>query len=93
VFAGLTTDTVQGKLPPGGVRHPGCTSEPPRGYARGELRGQVVRWSGCGQPWLSFSEVGLYHTGGRYAVYVQVKQTAADDHTTEILDSLRVRAP
>jgi eukaryotic-like serine/threonine-protein kinase len=90
VFAGLTSDVRDGAVPPASVTHPGCTAGQPQTYERDGFRVHVVRWDRCPDP-VSFSEAGLYDAGGRFAVYVQVKQrTGGDDQARAVIDSVEV---
>jgi hypothetical protein len=94
VFVGMTTDLTPGRLPPPGFAdHPGCTREQPQPYRRGTLNGTITRWVRCDGGPISFSEVGLADTGGRFGLWIRVKQIDNTDLTRQILDSLRAQAP
>ncbi|HEX6471624.1 MAG TPA: protein kinase [Streptosporangiaceae bacterium] len=94
VFVGMTRDLTPGRLPPPAVsRHPNCRKEPTRPYRRGTLNGTITRWVRCDGGPISFSEIGLVDTSGRFGMWIRVKQIDNNDLTRRILDSLQVRAP
>ncbi|HEV7934489.1 MAG TPA: serine/threonine-protein kinase [Actinomadura sp.] len=94
VFIGMTTDVTPGKLPPpSAAQHSRCTKGRPEGYARGSLKGTVTRFTGCATGTPSITEIGLTDTGGRFGVWIRIKQLEGKDLTEQILDSVVVKGP
>jgi hypothetical protein len=90
VFAGLTHD-LNVPLPPAtlGNHRARCTRGTDRAYRHGSLSGQITPWTCSGS--ITIDEVGLRDSGGRYAIWVRVKQTGPPDLTRRILDSIRTK--
>ncbi len=87
VFVGVSGDAaLVGRV--GQIQHAGCTRTSAR-YGGGGFTGTVFRHACPGAA--SFAEVGLTGPGSRVRVYVQIKQPSGEDHTAQILASLRVR--
>jgi hypothetical protein len=74
----------------GQIAHPGCRKTTQE-YRRGDLNGTIFRHACPGAA--SFTEVGLTEHGAPTGVYVQIKHPTAEDHTSEILGSLRIGQP
>ncbi|MCW2918309.1 MAG: serine/threonine protein kinase [Actinomycetia bacterium] len=92
VFVGLTTDVAAGKLPPvRAASHPQCTKGQPEPYNRGTLKGTVTHYTACKTGTPSVTEVGLTDTGGKFGVWIRIRQTDATDRTKKILDSLVIK--
>jgi serine/threonine protein kinase len=92
VFVGMTRDLTPGRLPPPSVsRHPGCTQEKAKPYQRGTLKGTITRWVRCDNGPISFSEIGLTDTGGKFGLWIRIKQIDNNDLTNQILDSLKAK--
>jgi hypothetical protein len=92
VFVGLTTDVTPGKLPPASASaHPQCTKAQPEAYTRGTLKGTIIRYTACKSGTPSISEIGLTDTGGKFGLWIRIKQIDANDRTKKILDSLVVK--
>jgi tRNA A-37 threonylcarbamoyl transferase component Bud32 len=88
VFVGASRDAALVQKV-GQVQHTGCTKTSV-GYSHDGLTGTIYRHA-CPGP-ASFAEVGLTRQGSAIAWYVQIKQPSGEDHTTQILDTLRVTA-
>jgi serine/threonine protein kinase len=94
VFVGMTRDLTPGRLPPPNVsQHPGCTRQQPQPYERGTLKGTITRWVRCDGGPISFSEIGLTDSAGKFGLWIRVKQIDNNDLTKQILDSLQTKAP
>jgi serine/threonine protein kinase len=94
VFIGMTADVTPGKLPPpSAAQHPRCTKEQPENYTRGTLKGTVTRFTGCATGVPSITEIGLTDIGGRFGVWIRIKQTGGTDLTGRILESLQIKGP
>jgi hypothetical protein len=92
VFVGLTTDVTAGKLPPATAAvHPQCTKGQPEPYTRGTLKGTITHYTGCKTGTSSISEIGLTDTGGKFGLWIRIKQVDATDRTKKILDSLVIK--
>src|SRR5262249_48164159 len=86
VFVGLSTDRALAQKV-GQIPHNGCTKTLGT-YRSGSFTGRIYRHTCPGGS--SFTEVGLTARGTTTGVYVQIKQPSSEDHTRQILDSLRV---
>jgi serine/threonine protein kinase len=92
VFVGMTRDLTPGRLPPPSVsQHPGCSQEKAKPYQRGTLKGTITRWVRCDNGPISFSEIGLTDTAGKFGLWIRIKQIDNNDLTTQILDSLKAK--
>jgi serine/threonine protein kinase len=89
VFAGLTHD-LNVTLPPRtlGRHRLKCTESPAQPYRHGTLSGRITRWR-CGS--ITIDEVGLKDAGGRFAMWVRIKQAGPPDLTRKILDSIQTK--
>jgi serine/threonine protein kinase len=89
VFAGLTRD-LNVTLPPAtlGNHRAKCTEGPARPYSHGSLSGRITPWK-CGS--ITINEIGLRDSGGKFAMWVRIKQTGSPDLTGRILDSIRTK--
>jgi hypothetical protein len=94
VFVGLTTDVAAGKLPPATAsQHSQCTKGQPENYARGTLKGTITRYTKCTTGTPSISEIGLTDSGGKFGLWIRIKQIDDKDLTKQILDSLKAKGP
>lgn len=96
VFVGLTTDVTEGRLPPPNAsQHPSaCTAKgSPESYRRGTLSGTITRWTGCNGGKTSITEVGLRDAGGKFGLWIRIKQVDGVDRTKAILDSVKATGP
>lgn len=96
VFIGLTTDVTEGSLPPPSASlHPSAcpTKSPPEQYRRGTLSGTITRWTGCNGGNTSITEVGLRDSGGKFGLWIRIKQVDGTDRTKQILDSVTATGP
>ncbi|GAA2083346.1 serine/threonine-protein kinase [Actinomadura alba] len=94
VFIGLTTDVAAGKLPPANAsQHPQCTKSGPEDYARGQLKGTITRYTKCTTGTPSISEIGLTDAGGKFGLWIRIKQVDGKDLTKQILDSVVAKGP
>jgi hypothetical protein len=89
VFAGLTHD-LNVTLPPVTLgNHRGkCTEGTARPYSHKSLSGRITPWT-CGS--ITINEVGLRDSGGKFAMWVRIKQTGPPDLTVRILDSITTK--
>ncbi|MEW2359872.1 serine/threonine-protein kinase [Spirillospora sp. NPDC029432] len=96
VFIGLTTDAGNGKLPPANAaQHPQCTKANPENYTTPDkaLSGTITRYTKCTVGTPTVVEVGLRDKGGRYGVWIRIKENNSRDATKDILNSLKLAAP
>jgi serine/threonine protein kinase len=90
VFVGLSDDP-QLTARVTSIQHPGCRSRPSAPYDSAAWKGQIRRWDGCDGDGRSVQEISLVRTGDRPSqVYVQIRQSGADDVTRQILESLQI---
>ncbi|WP_279436312.1 serine/threonine-protein kinase [Actinomadura sp. 7K534] len=96
VFIGVTTDVRAGQLPPPSAAvHPQCTKAEPENYTTPDkaLSGTITRFTGCKSGTPSVTEVGLTDKGGKFGLWIRVKETDNRNATTDILDNLKVTGP
>jgi hypothetical protein len=94
VFIGLTTDVAAGKLPPANAsQHPQCTKSGPEEYSQGTLKGTITRYTKCTTGTPSISEIGLTDTGGKFGLWIRIKQVDGKDLTDQILKSVVAKGP
>lgn len=97
IFVGASRELADRSTPDevlAGVVHATCTRGTLQDQVVDGMVGKRVRWTGCGESGVSFTEAAV-EDEGEVLVYIQVKESSAEDRarTSSLLNSVRVRRP